>query len=85
MANSKKDKKNIFCYCNGKRNMVSYPRNHKKGCLQMGEEKELVQVILKMPSADLEIVKRETCVDMNATTIVAFIHKTLRERGLVED
>ena len=51
----------------------------------MGDEKEMVQVILKMPSADLEIVKRETCVDMNATAIVAFIHKTLRERGLVED
>lgn len=51
----------------------------------MGDEKEIVQVILKMPAADLEIVKRETCVDMNATAVVAFVHKTLRERGLIED
>ena len=48
-------------------------------------DNELVQVVLKMPRKDLEIVKREMYVDMNATAIVAFIHKTLCERGLVED
>lgn len=46
---------------------------------------ELVQVVLKMPRTDLEIVKHETCVDLNATAVVAYVHKTLRERGLVED
>ena len=52
----------------------------------MDEEKdELVQVILRLPRADLEAVKRDTCVEMNSTAIAAFIHKTLRERGLIED
>lgn len=51
----------------------------------MEKEKELVQVLLKMPAADLEIVKRETFVDMNATAIVAFVHKTLLEKGLIGD
>jgi hypothetical protein len=46
---------------------------------------ELVQVVLKMPRADLEAVKKDVFVDMNATAVVAFVHKTLRERGLVED
>ena len=49
------------------------------------QDKDLVQVILRIPRADLEAVKRDTCVDMQSTAICAFIHKTLRERGLVED
>lgn len=48
-------------------------------------DNELVQVVLKMPRKDLEIVKKDVFVDMNATAIVAFVHKTLRERGLIED
>lgn len=48
-------------------------------------ENENVQVILRIPRKDLEIVKHDVCVDMNATAIVAFVHKTLRERGLVVD
>ena len=46
---------------------------------------DMVQVVLKMPRADLEAVKKDVFVDMNATAVVAFVHKTLRERGLIED
>ena len=53
----------------------------------MAEEtkEETVQVVLKMPRTDLDAVKRDVFVDMNATAIVAFVHKMLRERGLIED
>ena len=48
-------------------------------------DEELVQVVLRLPRTDLEAVKRDMCVDMNSTAISAFIHKALRERGLIED
>ena len=50
----------------------------------MPTNEELVQVLLKIPRADLDAVKRDMFVDMNATAIVAFVHKTLVERGLIK-
>ena len=52
----------------------------------MGENDDnLVQVLLKIPRDVLEVVKHETCVESNATAIVAFVRKTLREQGLLTD
>ncbi len=46
---------------------------------------EMVQVVLRIPRTDLDLVKADTCVNLNATAVVAFIHKTLREKGLVKE
>jgi len=46
---------------------------------------DLVQVVLRLPRADLEAVKRDTCVEMSSTAIAAFIHKALRDRGIIEE
>ena len=51
----------------------------------MPTDEELVQVLLKMPRKVLDIVRHETCVESNATAIVAFVRKTLREQGLLTD